>query len=1321
MKKIFTLLLLNCITATAFCQAWDWTKVSIEGLSGLSIDKQQFFVTGGQYVNEVENTGSYGLLIKRNRNGNMVWQKKLASSFSYNSQRTLISDVATDDNGNIYTSNSDFDTVNNVHIGKQGAVCKFDFNGNLVWSREFLWLIDNGFYTTFAGNIRGKMATDEQNNLYVSGYIGPVTGPTNFSNNKKMIFGTDTFSFGQHAYLLLAKITPAGQLLWMKSFKIQAPHQGPVNSAITSIAIKNNKIAICGHSNISMISFDSINIFPGRGTNFIAVLNAADGKVGWAKNIDFDNQTSFCTTGCGSAPSKLLYNDSGKIVFTGGFMRDLVFAGNTYSIGYRRGYYLAQFDTSGAEERIRFFPDDILGDGSYSSPLPGYGRHSIVKSGKNYYLHLLRHLYKLDSAYNITWTSTNNGISESQHGAMAAETGNAFIGQISGFSGVSTMAGNEVITNLNPNGGSSYLSRINDAYNIISGHLFYDLNGNGTKDPGEPPLKNHPIVATPGNRFVGLSDTAGYYQCLSDTGTFTYRPAYLPLYHTVAPAAGYSITTSTFNITIAGKNFGFKAIPGITDMAVDLVPLSATRPGFTARLNMIVTNRGTTTQSGTASLRLSNQLSFLNANPAPAVVTADSLVFNYGNLIPGATQQYDVTFRVNPVVIFGNQLTSYATVYPVATDTLKPNNYDTLVHPVTGSFDPNDKAVNLDGNVSIDKKGEALEYTIRFQNTGNDTAFNIRIADTLSSKLNIASFELVSSTHPVQPEISKDKVLTFYFDNILLVDSIHNEPKSHGAVQFRIKPIANVQLNDSITNRSSIYFDYNEPVLTNTVKTKYVGYPTVNLGNDITVCGGPVSLNAGNSGARFVWSTGDTLQTISVSNSGTYWVRVTNSYGFSASDTIQVILKPLPVVNLGADITQCGGSVTLNAANPGSSYLWSNGATTQNITVTVSGNYGVKVTNADGCSTSDTIQVTINPLPTVNLGADITQCGGTVTLNAANAGSSYLWNNGATTQTITATASGIYHVKVTNANGCFKSDTIQVTINSLPTVNLGADIVQCGGSATLNAGNTGSSYLWSNGATAQSLTVTTSGTYSVKVTNTSGCSKADTISVTINPVPVVNLGADANFCAGSTVLLDAGNTGAAYLWNTGATSRQLTISLGGAYSVRVTNAVGCFAADTIQLTQRALPVVQLSLPDTLFVNDATVVALVQPAGGQLTGTGITNGRFDAAVAGQGRHTIRYNYTDAFGCSNQATATVVVLTAVDKVKVYPNPNRGNFTVVASRALRSGSLTIVTPAGQVVGRFALTAFVQQVRVSLQPGVYYLKFSNNGFDETRRMLVW
>jgi hypothetical protein len=158
-------------------------------------------------------------------------------------------------------------------------------------------------------------------------------------------------------------------------------------------------------------------------------------------------------------------------------------------------------------------------------------------------------------------------------------------------------------------------------------------------------------------------------------------------------------------------------------------------------------------------------------------------------------------------------------------------------------------------------------------------------------------------------------------------------------------------------------------------------------------------------------------------------------------------------------------------------------------------------------------------------------------------------------------------VRVTNQFGFSASDTIQVTLKPSPVVNLGADKVQCGGNVTLNAGNAGSSYLWSNGATTQNITVTISGQYHVKVTNAAGCSKADTIVVTINPVPTVNLGADAGFCAGSSFTLDAGNNGSTYWWNTGATNRQLTVSQGGAYSVRVINAFSCTAADTIQLTQ----------------------------------------------------------------------------------------------------------------------------------------------------------
>ncbi|WP_284317589.1 hypothetical protein, partial [Klebsiella pneumoniae] len=128
---------------------------------------------------------------------------------------------------------------------------------------------------------------------------------------------------------------------------------------------------------------------------------------------------------------------------------------------------------------------------------------------------------------------------------------------------------------------------------------------------------------------------------------------------------------------------------------------------------------------------------------------------------------------------------------------------------------------------------------------------------------------------------------------------------------------------------------------------------------------------------------------------------------------------------------------------------------------------------------------TVNPKPVVNLGADIRNCtGAAVTLDAGNTGSgfAYLWSNASTSQTLSVATSGRYHVKVTNPiTGCFSTDTINVFIGTSPVVNLGADIIQCGGVATLNAGNAGLGYdyTWSNGSATQTIGVTASGTYSV--------------------------------------------------------------------------------------------------------------------------------------------------------------------------------------------------------------------------------------------------
>src|SRR5258706_358791 len=185
-----------------------------------------------------------------------------------------------------------------------------------------------------------------------------------------------------------------------------------------------------------------------------------------------------------------------------------------------------------------------------------------------------------------------------------------------------------------------------------------------------------------------------------------------------------------------------------------------------------------------------------------------------------------------------------------------------------------------------------------------------------------------------------------------------------------------------------------------------------------------------------------------------------------------------------------GGSSTITASEA-TSFLWSTGATTAAITVspTVTTTYTVTVTDANGCSSSCSTIVTVNPVPICSITCPnpVICIGGSATLTASG-GISFLWSTGATTASITVspTVTTVYTVTVTNANGCTSSCSTTVTVNPLPSCNITpANPAICvGGSSTLTASG-GTSFLWSTGATTASITVspTVTTTYTVTVTN----------------------------------------------------------------------------------------------------------------------------------------------------------------------------------------------------------------------------------------------
>jgi hypothetical protein len=284
---------------------------------------------------------------------------------------------------------------------------------------------------------------------------------------------------------------------------------------------------------------------------------------------------------------------------------------------------------------------------------------------------------------------------------------------------------------------------------------------------------------------------------------------------------------------------------------------------------------------------------------------------------------------------------------------------------------------------------------------------------------------------------------------------------------------------------------------------------TATSSSAVICAGGSVTLT-GAGASTYVWNNNiiDTVPFVPIVTN-TYVVTGTDVNGCINTASLIISVNALPVILLGPDLIQCDGSVILDAGNIGSIYQWNTADTSQIIIISTSGSYSVLVTDTNGCINSDTVMLTIHPLPVVSLGADVVQCGGVLILDAGNIGSIYQWNTADTSQIIIISTSGSYSVLVTDTNGCINSDTLMAIFNAPPIVSLGPDIIQCGGNAILDAGNIGSTYLWNNASTTQTITVSASGTFIVVVTDVNGCVGSDTVAVTINGPPTITASASS--------------------------------------------------------------------------------------------------------------------------------------------------------------------------------------------------------------------
>ncbi len=464
----------------------------------------------------------------------------------------------------------------------------------------------------------------------------------------------------------------------------------------------------------------------------------------------------------------------------------------------------------------------------------------------------------------------------------------------------------------------------------------------------------------------------------------------------------------------------------------------------------------------------------------------------------------------------------------------------------------------------------------------------------------------------------------------------------------------NLRWNNGSSSRDSVIYGEGEIIInaldangcktadTLIISRKY--YPRAAFGADTTLCGTETLLlqleprtNPFYTGV-YLWQDNSVLDTLRVSEPGTYWGTVTFQ-GCTVSDTINIQYIGAQSFTLGEDTTLCAGdSLLITAPVANAIYLWNTGAATQSIKVGNSGQYHVSVTNGF-CTSRDSIQVNFQNRPVLSLGIDTTLCeGNKLLLQPDLSGGSFLWQDGSLQPTFTVTAAGLYHLRY-SLNGCVVSDSIRVLYKSKPPVDLGSDRSFCAdGQLVLRAGNPAiKDYLWQDQSTQPEYAVVSGGTYAVTVTGFNGCINSDTVKIQSVSPPVFNLGKDTALCTGKVITLAVNLPNAALLWSNSSTANSIRVDQPGVYWLKATRQ-GCSFVDSIVVNFSPIPIVNLGADTTLCERTGTILNAANANASYLWQDGSTRNFYNVNSPGL-YHVIVQN---ANGCSTADSINVKYL-------------------------------------------------------------------------------
>lgn len=367
----------------------------------------------------------------------------------------------------------------------------------------------------------------------------------------------------------------------------------------------------------------------------------------------------------------------------------------------------------------------------------------------------------------------------------------------------------------------NHIARLNSGFvGRIEGYVYIDSDIDCVKDSNETGISSVLVQIEPGDYYF-CTNSDGKFEGYIDTGLkkiTLVKDKGIYKYYEISPCnpESYELQVTDTSNSVE-NNFALIPVSNVVDLKVNLTSMNGwrARKGFNEIYQLDVKNAGTSPIiSATASVAIDPKTNFLWSSHAYSNYNGNLYFWDFSDIQPGETRTIKFWLLINSDnAELGDRLSFYSDVIPVSADSDISDNYDTLFQTVTGSYDPNDKQCFPDGDITSGT--DHIDYLIRFQNTGDDTAYRVVVVDTVeTTNLPLTEIEIKTASHVYSMDVV-DNVLIWTFNNIMLPHEKVNGPESHGFIRYsaHIKP--GLSIGTKIENTAYIFFDYQKHVKTN--------------------------------------------------------------------------------------------------------------------------------------------------------------------------------------------------------------------------------------------------------------------------------------------------------------------------------------------------------------------------------------------------------------------------------------------------------------------------------------------------------------------------